>query len=134
MVFPLNLEQRINRIKDILQITPVDPRAKACFDEFRVVMKGVQYVRNSVVHSIVIEDEAEGHVFHLRSKMRTLTKAEIFSAEELTNYAAHLAQAFRYGLGFKNSPEPVFYTLPDRPDIPLFLHSVVQFPTTKDKK
>jgi hypothetical protein len=121
VVFPLGLEQRINRIRELSQINPLIPHAQAAFEELRVVMKGIQYVRNSVVHSIVVADDEEGHVFHLRSKMRTLTKAQVFSIEEWTNYAAHLAQALRYALGFKNQPEPMLYTWPDRPTIPEFL-------------
>ena len=93
-------------------------------------MKGITYVRNSVVHSIVLEDDNEGHVFHLRSKTRSLTKAEVFSAEEITNYAAHLVLALRLAIGFKDG-EVHGYALPNRPEIPAFLQTVIQFPKAK---
>lgn len=77
------------RINELASITPLNAHANKVFDELKVVMKDITYVRNSVVHSIVLEDDNEGHVFHLRSKTRSLTKAEVFSAEEITNYADH---------------------------------------------
>jgi len=128
IVFPMNLETRINRIVEISEINPLSEHAQAALNEFRPVIKGLQLVRNNVVHAILIEDEREGHVFHLRSKQRTLSKTDVFSVEELTNYAAHLVTAFRYALGFKDGIEPVLYTWPDRPPIPEFLLSTVQFP------
>jgi hypothetical protein len=91
-------------------------------------MKGIQFVRNNVIHAIVLDDLDEGHVFHLRSKRRSLTKAEIFSAEELTNYAAHAAISLRYALGLKDVPG-ARRPLPDRPDIPKFLRELI--PTRK---
>jgi hypothetical protein len=135
MVFPLGIEQRLNRIQEISKISPLIPHAQAAFDELRIVMRGVQYVRNSVVHSIVVEDDKEDHVFHLRSAGRTLTKAQIFSMEEWTNYASHLARALRYALGFKNQPEPVLYEWPERPAIPEFLpDNCKSFPDLKKSK
>lgn len=132
MVFPLSLEQRLNRIDEISQISPLIPHAKAAFDELRIVMRGIQYVRNGVVHAVLIEDDKEGHLFHLRSKGRTLTKSQVFKMDEWTNFAAHLVEALRYALGFKGGPEPLLYSWPERPEVPDFLPSNCQaFPDQK---
>ena len=82
-------------------------------------------MRNDAVHSVLKEIE-RGHVFENRGKGRVRTKAEIFSCEDLTNYASHLATAFRYALGFKEGPKPP-RKLPTRPEIPNFLKSSVTF-------
>src|SRR5258705_8322039 len=52
IVFPLNLENRINRISEIAEITPLPPHASAAFEELKPIMKGIQFVRNNVIHSI----------------------------------------------------------------------------------
>jgi hypothetical protein len=127
IVFPLSADQRAEKIKQLAELNPLPEHAQKAFDKLRPVLKGIQYVRNNVVHSIVGEDETDGHVFHLRSKKRSLTKAEVFGSEEITNYAGHLVIALRYGLGFKDGLPPTEYTLPDRPAIPEFLESVVHF-------
>jgi len=127
IVFPLSLDQRLNRMRELAEINTLKPNARAALDELGVTMKGIQFFRNSVIHAIVAEDDKEGHVFHLRSKMRSLTKAEVFSVEELTNYAGHVVLALRFALGFKDD-QGHDYTMPDRPEIPIFLQSVIQFP------
>jgi hypothetical protein len=83
----------------------------------------MQYLRNAVLHGVVIGDEAEGDppFFHLRSKNRNLTKAQLFECEDLINYAAHVALAFRLSLGDKEDLRGPGYALPDRPPIPDFL-------------
>lgn len=131
IVFPLGIEHRMNRIAELASLNPLPEEARAPFDELKIVMKGIQYVRNGVIHAIVQEDEIEGHVFHLKSKGRAFTKAQVFSTEDLTNYAAHLALSFRYALGFKDGAR-VVRTWPDRPEIPEFLRSVIQFPKPKE--
>lgn len=129
IIFPMNLETRVNRISEVLEFnSTIHAHVRAAFTELKPIMKGLSLVRNNVVHAIVVEHDDEGHIFHLRSKRRTLTKQQIFSVEELTNYAAHLVQAMRFGLGFKNDPEPVYLTWPGRPEIPEFLQSVIQWP------
>jgi hypothetical protein len=130
MIFPLSLELRLNRIQELSEINPLIPHAQAAFDELRIVMRGIQYVRNSVVHAIFVEHDQEGHAFHLRSKLRTLTKTQVFGIEEWTNYAAHLARALHFAL--RTSPEPELCTWPDRPSIPSFLPPNCQaFPVQK---
>jgi hypothetical protein len=95
--------------------------------ELRALMRGIQYVRNTVIHAIVEPAHDTEHNFRLHSKNRDLSKQQIFSVENLTNYAAHVVTALRFSLGFRDgSTFP--YTLPDRPEIPEFLRSVTQWP------
>lgn len=119
MVFPLSGAERVSRIAELSKTHHIPEKGLRAFEELKAVLVGLRYVRNNVVHSIVMEDEKEGHVFHLRSKMRSLTKEQVFSVEELTNYAAHLVIAFRYSLGFKGDAHD--YSCPERPPIPDFL-------------
>jgi hypothetical protein len=60
-------------------------------------MKGLQQVRNNVIHAVLFWNDSAQH-FHLRSKSRTYTKEQIFEAEELTNYAGHAVLHLRYAL------------------------------------
>ncbi len=129
VVFPLSLDQRLKRMADLAQINCLNDTAQRALDELQIIMKGIQYVRNNVVHAIVMKDDKKGHVFHLRSKSRSLTKAEIFSAEELTNYAGHVTLALRFALGEKEEGGHV-YTLPERPEVPEFLRELI--PTRKE--
>jgi hypothetical protein len=123
MVFPLTLEQRFHRMDQIAEVNPVSDLVRASLQELKLLLPTIQYVRNSVIHSVVSEDPEDGHKFTLHSKRRTLTKAEIFSSEELTNYTLHVSLALRYALGFDGGRAHV-YTLPERPDVPQFLLSV----------
>jgi hypothetical protein len=95
VVFPLTLELRLQRMNELSAINPLPPEAQKAFDELKLIMPGIQYVRNSIVHAIMMPDEREGQVFHLRSKRRSLTKAQVFACEDLTNYAAHIALNLR---------------------------------------
>jgi hypothetical protein len=126
IVFPMSGEQRITKIHELSKLAPLPEKARIAFDELRAVMKGIQYVRNTVIHAICGDDEEQGQVFHLRSKKRSIAKAEVFSVEELTNYAGHLVLALRYALGFKDNAPPD-YTIPARPPVPDFLRSIIQF-------
>ena len=89
------------------------------------------YVRNNVVHAIAIKNETGDYDLHLRSGNRTLTKDQVFSTEELTNYLAHAVYSLRYAIGVANAPG-MRHTLPDRPPIPDFLLSV--FPGLQAQK
>jgi hypothetical protein len=123
VVFPLSLEQRLTRITQVAEINWLGDLALAHINELKLIMPAIQYVRNNVIHAFVTEGD---HEFRLHSKQRTLTKAEVFSAEELTNYAAHVTLALRWALGFKSDPSGHSYTLPGRPAIPEFLQSKFQ--------
>src|SRR5258708_24769969 len=93
VVFPLNIETRLNRILELSKIKPMKPRSQSLLAELRPLMRGIQYLRTSVVHAIVVENDKSGDLFHLRSRRRNVTKAEIFSSEEITNYTAHVVIA-----------------------------------------
>src|SRR5262245_22262605 len=121
VVFPLSLDQRLTRIRQLAKSTPVGELALGPINELKLIMPAIQYVRNNVIHAFAAEGE-----FRLHSKQRTLTKAEVFSAEELTNYAAHVTVALRYALGFEFDTEGHSYTLPDRPEIPSFCCQISQ--------
>ena len=130
MVFPLQAEARVERLKMLFKEHPPHPPAAHALTELAPSVKGIQYVRNSVIHGIVIEDTKDGHLFHLKSKDRTVTKDQVFSTEDLTNYASHCALALRLSLGIDGYGPGTRYELPDRPEIPKFLRSIVQWPRT----
>src|SRR5215213_156232 len=130
VVFPLGLERKIKHMTDLAEIIEMTDLARERLDEVAYIMPGVQYVRNNVIHAIIIPDDVGGeHLFHLRSKGRSLTKTEVFSAEELTNYAGHAVIALRLALGGKDDPAGMNYTLPETPEIPEFLRLLI--PTRK---
>jgi len=124
VVFPWSMDQRLLRLKELSEVSNMSDEAKAALSELVAVGKAVQYVRNNVVHAIVSKQENGDHVFHLRSKQRSLTKEQVFSCEELTNYFAHAALSLRYALGLKGTPGQR-HTLPPRPTIPKFLQNLV---------
>jgi hypothetical protein len=121
------IRSRMERIRELARIQSLNDDAKIALAELQAMMGAIRFVRNSVVHSIVIDDLKEGHVFHLRSKQRNLTIDEILSCEEITNYAAHAAISLRYALGIKGEPGER-HPLPSRPPVPAFLQSKIQFP------
>jgi hypothetical protein len=124
IVFPLSLEQKTQRICKLAKLQPLHPDAAVILAELEPIMRCVQYVRNNVVHAILVLNEDGTQDFHLRSKGRTHTKAQIFESEELTNYAAHLALSLRYALGMPSDPD-ARYASPARPAIPKFLHELI---------
>jgi hypothetical protein len=132
-VFPLSFEHRINRIQELSEIRSLSPEAKNALAELRWLAKGIQSVRSTAVHAVVARNEAGLHAdFELRSKQRKMSKAQIFASEELTNYAAHAALAFRVWLGGKIDPGP-WHTLPSRPPVPGSLQTWFQAPHPNQK-
>jgi hypothetical protein len=71
MVFPLTLEHKLQRMHRLTQTNQYSDKTISTLKELTQIMKGIQYVRNNVVHAIVLPDNKEGHVFHLRSKERS---------------------------------------------------------------
>ena len=128
IVFSMSSEQRMQKIKELSGLSKISPEASAALVELEPTLKALRTVRNNVAHAIVIKDEVTGDLgFHNRSKERTITIAQIFSTEELTNYAAHAVLAFRYALGFKEGVDGQ-HPLPARPVIPVFLQPLAQWP------
>ena len=112
IVFPLSLNDRMARIGALAKLQPLDQRSQALFDELKPLIKAMQFLRTTALHSIVVDEEDQ--YFHLRSKHRDVTKAQLFGCEDLINYAAHVTMAFRLSLGDKEGyPEGLDYALPD---------------------
>lgn len=120
MVFPLTLENRLQRIKKLANTKKLNDDAKTALEALQGVMGYIQKVRNTSIHAVVIDDPDKGQMFHLRSKGQSYTKDEVFSTEEITNYAAHAAISLRYALGIKDEPG-ARHPLPKKPAIPEFL-------------
>jgi hypothetical protein len=92
VVFPLSTDNRLARIRELQKLKPLPPGlAEQAFRELDLMMKGIQAVRNNVVHAVILKDGMSDQIFELRSKRRGFTKAEVFEIEEITNYAAHAA-------------------------------------------
>ena len=122
MVFPLTTHDRLEKIKALAKTKRLNEDAVAALNALNGVMNYILQVRRNIIHAIMIEDDQDGPVFHLRSKKRTLTKEQAFSIEELTNYAAHAAFSLLHAVsprGHRVRPHP----LPDKPDVPDFLTS-----------
>jgi len=119
-VFPLSFDQRIEKIGAISKIRPLRPEAERAYRELVWVKPYIQLVRNNVLHAFVDIGEDGGHTFFNRATGRKLTKADIFSIEEITNYAAHAALSLRYAIGLNVDPT-LRHPLPDRPALPAFL-------------
>jgi hypothetical protein len=121
IIFPLNLDSRMRRISDCIRARPLSKHQMALFSELKPLIKAMQFLRNNILHGIVVDNVGDEPFFHLRSKNRNISKAELFSCEDLINYAAHVTQAFRLSLGEKEDHREPTYALPDRPPIPEFL-------------
>jgi hypothetical protein len=72
--------------------------AQEALDEFAIILPGLQAIRNQGVHGVIIADTKDRPLFHLRSKDRSFTKADLFACEEFTNYCARIAYAIRSAL------------------------------------
>lgn len=130
VVFPMTLERRLQCLSELAKKASLDAAATKALAELNDIMKAIQAVRNNVIHAILAPDPNGDAIFHLRSKERNLTKAQVFETEELTNYAAHAAVALRYALGVPGNPDER-WPLPERPAIPEFLRGSI--PTRKTK-
>ena len=124
MIYPLSLEAVLQKIEGLHKMRPPRPKAAEFYAELIPVVRALQIVRNDAVHSVVKETNS-GLVFENRARGRTITKEQILSCEELTNYASVLSIKFRRALGFKEGQKPP-RKLPARPKIPDFLN--IQFP------
>lgn len=121
MIFPLNLDTRMKKMEELSKLNLLTDYQKSLLAELKPLIISMQYIRNTVLHGIVVSFTNEDNAyFHLRSKLRNLTKDELFSCDDLINYTAHVTQAFRVSFGDKEYPGHT-YALPDRPPIPSFL-------------
>jgi hypothetical protein len=123
IIFPLSLNDRMSRIEQLAKLQPLSPPSQLLLGELKPLIRAMQFLRNSTLHGIVID--VGGHeepYFHLRSKDRNLSKAQLFGCEDLINYTAHVVTAFRLSLGEKEDWGHD-YTLPNRPPVPDFLPS-----------
>ena len=128
VIFPMNWERVLDLIDKFQKVRRLNRAAREAVAEIKAIMPAVKMVRNTLTHAIMVEDDGGDRVFHLRSKRKELTKEQIFEAEELTNYAAHVALAFRAALGGKGARLP----LPERPALPAYILS--QFPSLHPAK
>ena len=120
-ISPLPLQNRLDQMKKLAKKKPLVPEAKAVFDELMPIMNGIRELRNHVAHAIIVEGE-----LHSRRKQLSLALAEVFSAEELTNYAARLVETLRHALGSKDyEPGTEPGPLPPRPEVPEFLRRFI---------
>jgi hypothetical protein len=131
VVFPMSLEGRMNLLKRLFAITPPSKEAATLFAELQCCVRALQVVRNNVAHALLTKNEKEVSVW-LRSKQRTFTLEQVFSTEELTNYAGHVFKHLRAALKLQKARSPATTPLPGRPQIPKFLQSY--FPKPKDQK
>jgi hypothetical protein len=122
MIFPLSMDARMSKIGDLAKkLKPMTLHQQALFNELKPLVKAMQFIRNTAVHGILVDlGPDEGLSFHLRSKQRAVTKDQLFGCEDLVNYAAHVASAFRVSLGEKHDDRGQDYALPDRPPVPDF--------------
>lgn len=126
IVFTQPLERKLQWMRALSELNPLNDDAAKAFEEILVISPIINSIRNNVIHAIVIEDGQGGHVFELRNKGRRLTKEEVFSTEELTNYLAYVVLYFRESLGGKNAYGGVLPPWPSRPEIPDFLRSRIK--------
>ena len=123
-VFKLSLHNRMEEMKELAKQRPLNPKAKAAFDELMPIMSGIKELRNHVAHAIIVDDK-----LHSRREQSSYGLDQIISAEDLTKYAGHLVIALRDALGSKDYPpgtEPG--PLPERPDIPSSLVDLFSSP------
>src|SRR5450759_477925 len=121
LIFPMSLDVRMQRIESLAKNPPMSVMQVALFQELKQLVKAMRYLRTNVLHGIFIDLGNQEPYFHLRSKGHMVTKAQLFSCEDLINYTSHVTQAFRLTLGEKEDPRAHDYALPRRPAIPEFL-------------
>jgi hypothetical protein len=123
MIFPLSLDQRMQKLRELKSMNIFTPYQQALLAELKPLILAMQYIRNTVLHGTAMDlnfkDEME---WHLRSKGRVLKKSDLFACEDLINYTGHVSREFRMAMGDKlNAPWAPPAALPCRPPIPPFL-------------
>ncbi|MES0049271.1 hypothetical protein [Mesorhizobium sp. M0053] len=130
IVFRLGAAERRDRIRELIAINPVSSEADFLFKELDALMRAIQPVRNNLVHSILFwTNDGKDPSFHLRSKDKELTKAEVFATEDLTTYGLIAVSNLRYAVGPKDhGPDEIPLPLPERPEVPEFLRPSLRWP------
>jgi len=124
MIFPLTLDQRMERISKLAEQRFLTGYQFALLAELKPLIRAMQFLRTTALHGVVMSLGDDDNIyFHLRSKGRNINITDLFSCEDLINYAAHVTQAFRLSLGDKTyeGHEGHTYALPARPPVPDFL-------------
>ena len=112
---------RMTKIDQLAKRPILNNYQRALLAELKPLVRAMQYLRNTTLHGVVMSfGDADKTYFQLRSKNRSVSRAELLSCEALINYAAHVTLAFRYSLGEKDYPSHT-YALPHRPAVPDFL-------------
>ena len=106
MIFPLSLDARMRNIAVLVRQSPLGAEQNEYYEELKPLITAMQYIRNTALHGIVVSNDPadDEPFFYLRSRDRSVTKAQLFGCEDLINYAAHVALAFRLSLGGKSGP------------------------------
>src|SRR5690606_4562100 len=121
LIFSLSADLRHTRLKKLADTLDINAVARGALNALVDVYEYSGLVRYYGIHAILVDYPSNGRLFDLRSKHRTLTIAQVFEIEELTNYASHCAMSLRYALGPKAGPVER-HPLPDKPAIPDFLN------------
>lgn len=133
VVFDWTFSKKIDMLRDVGATVKLNARGRAALDEFLAVIRAIQFVRNNAVHGVFYEDPAGKRVLRRRPKDIEQALEEVFETEELSIYAAHAIYSLRFALGFKKGAIRARFALPQRPAVPGFLRTRVQWPQTPSK-
>ena len=116
LTFPMPLDRKIAWIGTLVEGRAFDT-IKPIVSELKAVINKVQSMRNTVIHGILLAptDERDDVAFYLRSKERIIPAKDVWDAEEVTNYACHVAAHFCWSLAEPHNAAKLFAALPDRP-------------------
>ena len=95
------------------------------------LVKAMQFIRGTAVHGVVIDFFSNEEMFidNRGSKgRRNLTFTQLMECEDLINYTAHIAIAFRLTCGGKDDDRGPDYTLRARPQLPTWLPDNCKLP------
>jgi hypothetical protein len=69
MAFSLSFDQRMSRMVDLIEINPLPVYQATVFAELLPLIRTMQYLRNTIMHGVVIDlFPDEEPFFHLRSR------------------------------------------------------------------
>lgn len=130
-IFPMSSAQRLDLIKKLRHIArpsggqPLNSDAQAAIDALCFILPKLRAVRNNVAHAIPMRDGENDAAIILHNRARgrdqSITLDEVFSTEEVTNYAAHAVVSLRYAIGLAGADPQQRYPLPAQPALPPIL-------------